>query len=524
MKRNLSKAVSIVLVLIMILSLTACTGGKASPADSGSSNAATAADGVKQEVLNVVTAAEPKALDPMYGATDRTSSAVYNNIYETLLKVDDSGKIVPNLATYKQIDDKTYEFQLQKGVKFHNGEELKASDVVFTMKKGAETPITQYIWGSIDTNGFKIIDDYTVQVKLKAPCAPFLALLTCNTAPILNEKYVTEVGDGSGTKPVGTGPYKFVEWKKGQSITLERFEDYHGEKPQARKIIFRTIPEASNRTIELESGGCDIAYDIPVSDLNRVQSSSNLKLLKQTGNSIRYLGFNTAKTPFDKKEVRQALASAVDIKGIVASVLQGTGTVATSPISPNLMFFDKDAQMRSYDVAKAKQLLADAGYPNGFKTTIWCDDKKENVDIATIVQSQLAKIGVTAEIKSSEWGAYINAAYAGEVELYIMDWSSASPDPDIIFNSVFNSKLLGQGGNVSRLVDAKVDDLLQRGRTSQNPEERAKIYKELQQHLYDLVPWVYLWVDDIYVGVNDKIDSMVVSPLNTHPLYKVKFK
>jgi peptide/nickel transport system substrate-binding protein len=507
-KLKVSKAVSFALFFMMFLSTVAYGGGASSAG-----------------LLNVVTAAEPKALDPMCGATDRTSAAVYNNIYETLLKVDNSGKIVPNLASYKQIDDTTYKFNIQKGVKFHNGEELKANDVAFTMKKGAETPITEYIWGSIDTKSIKIIDDYTVQVKLKSPCSPFLALMTCNTAIILNAKYVKAVGDGSGTKPIGTGPYKFVEWKKGQSITLERFKDYHGVKPQAQKIVFRAIPEASNRTIELESGGCDIACDIPIADAKRVKGDSNLKLLKQTGNSIRYLGFNTAKAPFDKKKVRQAIASAIDIKGLVASVLQGTGTVATCPISPNLMFFDKSAKMRPYSVARAKKMLGDAGYPRGFKTTIWCDDKKDDVDIATIVQGQLAKIGVTADIKSSEWGAFINSAYSGEVALYIMDWSSASPDPDIIFNSVFNSKMLGQGGNVSRLVDSKVDELLQRGRSTFDNNKRVTIYKELQQNLYDLVPWVYLWVDDVYVGVNNrKVKSMVVSPLNTHPLYKVKLK
>lgn len=514
------KSISLVIIVILLLSAIGCGGNK----NTGNENNDIDANASKEKVLNIVTASEPRALDPMCGATDRTSGAFYINIYDTLLKVDENGEIVPNLASYKQLDEVTYEFEIKKGVKFHNGEELKANDVAFTMKKGAETPITKYIWGSIDTNYLKIIDEYTVQVKLTAPCSPFLALLTCTTAPMLNEKYVSEVGEGSGTKPIGTGPYKFVEWKKGQSITLERFEDYHGEKPEASKIVFRAIPEASNRTIELESGGCDIAYDIPIVDLNRVKSASNLKLFKQSANSIRYLGFNTAKAPYDNKEVRQAIASSIDIKGIVDAVLQGTGTVATNPISPNMMFFDKEAKMRPYDVAKAKQMLTDAGYPNGFKTVIWCDDKKENVDIATIAQRQLAEIGVTADVKSSEWGAFISASYGGEVDLYIMDWSSASPDPDIIFNSVFNSKMLGDGGNVSRLVDAKIDDLLHRGRTSFDMNERTEIYLDLQRHLYDLTPWIYLWVGDIYVGANDKIDSMVVSPLSTHPLSKVKFK
>lgn len=521
MKRNLFKAISIALTLVMLLSAAGCAGGKENSSSGGGGDGGS---GEKNDTITVVTSGEPKALDPMCGATDRTSGVVYNNIYESLLKVDDNGNIVPNLASYTQIDDVTYEFQVVEGVKFHNGEELKASDIAFTMKKGAETPITQYLWGSIDTDSIEVLGDYSLRIKLKEPCSPFLALMTCVPAAIVNEKYITEVGDGSGTKPIGTGPYKFVEWKKGESITLERFEDYHGDRPDVGKVVFRTVPEAANRTIELESGGCDIACDVPISDLSRVEGTPGLTLRKVNGNSIRYIGFNTAKEPLNDVKVRQALASAIDIQGIVTSVLQGTGTVATCPISPNIMFFDSEATMRPYDPDGAKKLLAEAGYPNGFATTIWTDDKKENVDIATIVQTQLAAIGVTAEIKASEWGAFITSSYNGEIDLYIMDWSSASPDPDIIFNSVFNSQMLGQGGNVSRLEDAKVDELLQAGRTSQDNAERTKIYKELQERLYDLAPWVYLWVDDVYVGTSDRIETMKVHPLQTHPISQVKLK
>ncbi|MDR1508685.1 MAG: ABC transporter substrate-binding protein [Synergistaceae bacterium] len=490
-----------------------------------SPGAAVAADAVKKDLLRVVVASEAKGLDPMLGSTDRPSAAIYCNIYETLLKINEKNEIVPGLAvSYEQIDDVTYEFKLKKGVKFHDGGDFTAKDVVFTMTRGANTPITQYIWGIVDTSGFEIIDDHTVRVRLKEPNSPFIAVITCSTAAILSEKYVTEAGDASGTHPIGTGPYRFVEWKKGVQITLERNEDYHGTKPQAGKIVVRTIPEASNRTIELESGGCDIAMDIQAADRARIEDTPGLRLVVKPGNAIRYVGFNTSKAPYDKVEIRRAISHAIDIEGIVESVLRGYGEVTKGPISPNVMFYDNDAKMISYDAEKAKRMLGDAGFPQGFRTTIWCDERKENVDIATILQAQLAEIGITADINVQEFGAYINSAYAGDTDIYIMGWSSASPDPDIVLYSVFYSGNKGEGGNCSFLDDPKVDGLIERGRRTFDTTERTKIYKELQEYLLEIVPWVYLWVDSVNAGVTDEIDSISLSGVSHHPLYTVTFK
>ncbi len=509
MKKNFRSIALLVSVFVMLLSFGSAAG----------------ADAVKKDVLRVVVASEAKGLDPMLGSTDRPSAAIYCNIYETLLKVNEKNEIIPGLAeSYEQIDDMTYEFKLKKGVKFHNGEDFTAKDVVFTLTRGANTPITQYIWGMVDTSGFEIIDDHTVRVKLKEPNAPFIAVTTCGTASILSEKYVTEAGDASGTHPIGTGPYKFVEWKKGVQITMERNEDYHGTKPQAGKIVVRTIPEASNRTIELESGGCDIAFDIQAADRSRVESASGLQLVVRPGNAIRYVGFNTSEAPYDNVEVRRAISHAIDIEGIVHSVLRGYGQVTNGPISPNVMFYDNDAKMVEYDPDMARKMLADAGYEKGFNTTIWCDERKENVDIATILQAQLAEIGITADINVQEFGAYINSAYAGETDIYIMGWSSASPDPDIVLYSVFHSKNKGEGGNCSYLDDPKVDELVERGRRTFDTTERTKIYKELQEYLLTITPWVYLWVDSVNAGVTDEIESISLSGVSHHPLYSVTFK
>ena len=173
MNKNIRRILSAVLSLAMTLSLAAC-GEKNSSAQPGS----TGADGEKNTELNVALAGEPNALDPMCGATDRTSSAVYNNIYDTLLVADEKGNILPNLAEYELINDTTYEFKVIKGIKWHNGDELKANDIAFTMKKGCETAITKYIWGAIDPDRIEIIDEYTLRVSTFEPAPALLALMT----------------------------------------------------------------------------------------------------------------------------------------------------------------------------------------------------------------------------------------------------------------------------------------------------------------------------------------------------------
>lgn len=519
MNKNIRRILSAVLSLAMTLSLAAC-GEKNSSAQPGS----TGADGEKNTELNVALAGEPNALDPMCGATDRTSSAVYNNIYDTLLVADEKGNILPNLAEYELINDTTYEFKVIKGIKWHNGDELKANDIAFTMKKGCETAITKYIWGAIDPDRIEIIDEYTLRVSTFEPAPALLALMTALPASILNEKYVTEVGDGSGTAPIGTGPYKFVEWSRGNSITLERFDDYHGETPDVSKVVFRFIPEATNRTIELESGICDLAYEIQTSDLSRVADNPDLTLFSGISNSVRYIGFNCQKAPFDNVAVRQAIASAINIEGIVNAVKMGKGVVATNPIAPDIKYFNDDIKLRPYNPEGAKAALAAAGYSNGLSTTIWVDEQKERVDIATILQSQLAEIGVNAEIKVSEWSSHVTACYNGDIDIYIFSWSCACPDPSIIFNSVFNSAMLGQGGNCSRIVDDRIDELLSIGNTSMDESERESAYKEIQQRVYDLVPWGPLWVDTIEIGANARIDSMPVTATTAWSIKNVILK
>ena len=285
MKRYLA----LLLTLVMCLSLFAT---------------AAAADGEAKdkEVLRVAANAEASTLDPAQ-TTDASSQQIFNNIFETLVYEDAEHNIVGKLAeSYEQVDDVTYVFHLRQGVKFTNGEELKASDVVFTYTRGAESPkIASYFR---DVASVTATGDYDVEIVLSKPSAPFLAGLTFASTGIVNEKAITEAGENTGVQPVGTGPYKLQSWDKGVKLVLERNEEYWGEKPVFRTVEVVAVPESTNRTIELESGNVDIALEIPTTDLNRVRDTEGLTLLEQPARATTLLGMNCSKAPLDDVRVR----------------------------------------------------------------------------------------------------------------------------------------------------------------------------------------------------------------------------
>ena len=510
MKNRKIKALALLLALVMVAAVfAACNKGEEEEA--------------KKDTLIVGIESDPRSLDPAI-SIDVHSASVTGNIYETLLALDANKNIIPKLAEYKQIDDITYEFYVKKGVKFHNGEELKAADVVFTFQRGIETPQLQYIFDQIDASTIVEKDEYPVWLQLRQPSASFLSNLTSTSAVVVNKKAVTEYGEDYPNHPIGTGPMKFVSWEKNVECIVERFEDYYGPKPEMKKIIFRPIVELTSRTIELESGAVDMALGIPATDLKRVEDHADLRIESTVGYSMRYVGFNCSVAPFDNELVRQALSHAVDAEGIAQALRGEAEKVTAAPYSHAMMYYDESVGHISYDPALAKQLLAEAGYPDGFKTTIVADERKERTDIATIVQQQLAEIGVTAEIKVMEWGTFLDATYAGNTEIYVMGWSAATPDPDYVVYNVFHSSMQGEGGNMSFVNDPRVDDLIERGRTSSDFNERAKIYAELQALLKDLCPWIYLYAENLYTGVSEKIDHVELQPSGVHPYYAITFK
>lgn len=509
-KSKLSKILALVICLLIGVSMFAgCSKGEKKAA---------------KDTLTVATAYDAKSLDP-HATNDVASSNVMNQIYETLVVTNEKGEVLPSLAeSFEQIDDLTYEFKLKKGVKFHNGEELKASDVKFSFTRAAKAAAIGHIMGDIDTDSFEMPDDYTIRFKIKHPWSGFLAALVHSGGSILNEKAVTEAGDNYAMNPVGTGPFKFISWTKGDRVELERFADYHGAQPKINKITIRVIPEPTNRAIELESGGVDIAYEISANDLKRVEDNSELQLLRKIDNSTQYLGFNNSKKPFDDIRVRQAISYALDTQSIFDTVWRGIGRPAVGPIGPNVKYSDTSLQIHEYNVEKAKALLKEAGIPQGFKITLSTNEKKERVDMATIIQSQLKEVGIDVNIEVLEWGAYLNKLSEGKHDMFMIGWTCQTNDPDMAVYAPLHSSKKGAGGNYSFFNNAKVDELIMKGREMKDSDERQAVYYELQKTVKDEAPWIFLTNGEAVVGARKDVKGFEPSPIGYHVLYDVYFE
>ena len=477
----------------------------------------------KKDTLVVANIYDAKTLDPQ-ATNDVASSGAMLQIYETLVTVDDDNNVHPQLAEkWEKTDDRTYKFYLRKGIKFHNGEEMKASDVKYTIERAMSPKGAAIQNYSSEVDAVEIVDDYTVIIKTKRPSTPFLASLSHTWASILNEKATEAAGDNYGMHPVGTGPFEFLSWNKGDRLTLERFDGFHGNKPAYRTLVIRAITEPTNRTIELESGAVDIAYKITTNDIKRVEENKNLKLMRIMDNSTAYMGFNCEKAPFSDVRVRQAISMAIDTVGINKVVFRGVGQAPTGPIAPNVKYADKTLPVHKRDVEGAKKLLAEAGYPNGFDAEIWTNDKKERVDMATIIQSELAEVGINVKIKVLEWGAYLDGLKAKRHDMFIIGWVATVPDPDFAVGAVFHSSMKGKM-NFAFFGDDQVDALIEKGKTFPDGPERAKVYKDLQKLLNEKCPWVYLLNDEQICGLRKNVQGFEPSPRGYHILYNVYFE
>ncbi|WP_286846770.1 MULTISPECIES: ABC transporter substrate-binding protein [Aminobacterium] len=477
----------------------------------------------KKDTLIVANIYDAKTMDP-HATNDVASSGAMMQMYETLIALDDANNVVPQLAEkWEKLDDVTYRFYLLKGVRFHNGEELKASDVKYSIERAMSPKGAAIQNYSSEVESVSVVDDYTVEIKTKRSSTPFLASLSHTWGSIMNAKAVEAAGDNYGMQPIGTGPFKFAEWARGDRIVLERFDDFHGNKPAYKTLVIRAITEPTSRTIELESGAVDIAYQITTNDIKRVEENPNLKLMRVMDNSTTYLGFNCSKKPFDDVRVRQAINMALDTVGINQAVYRGVGQAPAGPFAPNVKYYDKSLSIPEPNIETAQKLLEEAGYKDGFKAEIWTNDKKERVDMATIIQSQLQELGITVEIKVLEWGAYLDGLKEAKHDMFIVGWTASVPDPDFAVAGVFHSSMKGKM-NFAFFGDLEVDALIEQGKTLPDGSEREALYKELQLQLNEKRPWVYLLNDEQICGLQKNVKGFRPSPRGYHELYNVYFE
>lgn len=475
-----------------------------------------------QDTLIIAQGADAKNLDP-HATNDQPSSRVAAQIYSQLVESDREMNIVPGLAeSWKSLDDRTMQFSLRKGVKFHNGEEFTADDVEFTLERMLASPAVFHIVNAID--GVTVVDDYTVNITTKEPFGPLLYHLTHTATSMLNEEAVTAAGDSYGQHPIGTGPYQLVDWVVGDRITLKAFDGYYGGKQAIDNLVFRNIPEGTNRAIALETGEVHISYDLEPIDKDTIRNNDKLELVEEASFSVAYLGFNVQKKPFDNVKVRQAFSYAFNADDIIEAVLMGAGSPSNSPIGSKVFGHNPNISRYQQDVAKAKQLLTEAGYPNGFKTSIWTNDNPIRVQIAQVLQAQLHQIGVEASIEVVEWGAFLDGTSRGDHDMYIMGWVAVTGDADYGLYALFHSSTHGGGGNRFFYTNPRVDELLLQARTTVDPEVRKTIYAEIQTILQQEVPSFSIYDQFQNIGMQRNVLGFSMAPAGHHKVRGVSFK
>lgn len=338
--------------------------------------------------------------------------------------------------------------------------------------------------------------DYTVIFKLSRPQAPFLKNLAMFPFGIASPTALDQYGESFGDNPVGTGPFKFVEWKRNDSITLEKFEDYWQEGlPKLDKVIFRSIPDNSARLNALVAGEIDLADGINPSDAQSVEANANLQLIERPSMNIGYLGLTNTRPPFDNKLVRQAVNHAIDKQAIVDAFYLGRAEVAVNPMPPSISGYNDAIKDYEYDPEKAKALLAEAGY-DGTPIELWAmpvprpympDGRK----IAEAIQKNLQDVGIPSEIKTAEWATYLDMAKNGEFDAFLLGWTGDNGDADNFIYTLLDKDTIGSN-NYAYYANEEVHNLLIQAQSEVDEEKRNELYKKAQEIIKEDAPWVPL--------------------------------
>ncbi|MDR2136836.1 MAG: ABC transporter substrate-binding protein [Synergistaceae bacterium] len=464
-----------------------------------------AAAGAKDGLI-VVNHREATTMDPI-AYKDFASHQTCRLLYDTLIYLDFSnGRVEPSLAeSWELLSDREYKFNLRKGVKFHNGDEMTAEDVRYSILR-TMTPDTQTADYLKNVQDVQAVDDYTVILRLKNVDYSFLPSLSHCWSSIVSKKAVEKTGKDFGANPVGTGPFKLASWQMGRQYVLERFEEYWGPKAKIRTLEVRSVPEPSKRMKELQSGQADIIFPLTRSHAKQVERSWNLVLYRQPQDSLLYLGFNCAKKPFDDVRVRRAISAALDIEKIQAPLWNDEGEAPRSLIPASIRYsIDSELKPHVQDVELAEKLLAEAGIRN-LKLEIWTDQRRERIGMATEIVAQLREVGIAAEVRVLERDAYLKGLKAKIHDLYLLSWTLPVPDPNFAVSALLET---GASFNYAFFSDGKLDELLSKGRGVPDGEERAAIYREVQLYVNEQLPMIYLWSDNLALGAQNYVKGLL---------------
>ena len=454
------------------------------------------------------------------------------NVFDRLVEVevkDGKSEIVPSLAKSWDIseDGKTYILHLMEGVKFHNGEDFKADDVVYSLNRivtvqgAVNSGFVSQIEGfdelangvATELSGVKAIDDYTIEIKLKEPYAGFMASLAAAPVSILDEKTTTMAGDKFGIEPeftVGTGPFKLKEWKLNEGIELVKNENYWKEAPKIDGVEIKVVPDTETQNIMYRNGELDILdldYMVDYIPTYKQEFKDNLVSVPRVG--ITYFTFNENIEPLNNVNIRKALSMAIDRQAIVDSMYNGTASIENGIFPKGLIGHNENIEAIEYNTEKAKEILAAEGYPNGFDMEIAIDSASSDTtkSVLEIISEQLSEIGVNASLKTYDESTWLATRKAGELGSFMSIWTADYNDPDNFIYTFFgtdeNTKLRSLN-----YKDKEVIDRVAKARAIINEDERIKEYQALEKKIIsEDRAWLPMYAKEHYFALGKNISN-----------------
>jgi len=494
---------------------------------------------------------EPVSLDPAI-ITDGISNRITRQIYQGLVKYKGATtEVIPALAEKWEVskDGTVWTFTLRKGVKFHDGNPFDAAAVVWNFdrwrlskhpqhenqtKAGQTFEYYEAQYGGFDEKSLitkvEAVNPATVRITLKAPQGPFLANLAMFVFDLVSPKAVEKWGTEFGKHPVGAGPFKFVEWKVGQEVILEPNKDYwdKANMPKIQRLVIRNIKDNSQRLAALKAGEVQGFEGLNPDDVKVVRADPNLQILLRPTNTTGYVAFNYKVKEFRDPRVRQAIAHAINKKGIVDALYGGTGMVATQFQPPPLWGYNKELKDYAYNPEQAKSLLRDAGFGQGLKEITWEDGKREPLqfwympvsrpyfpnpkEIAEAIAADLAKAGITVQLQTTDWTVYLDKRKNGQLPLYMLGWTGDNGDPDNFVCYFFCSPGASREGFYT---NQPLTDLLLQAQKLTDQKKRAELYRKAEQMIHDDVSRIFIANNQPPLPFRKNVKGYVPNPTNS---------
>ncbi len=527
----MKKLINVLLAGVMCASLLTACGGS-SDTGSASANTQAAAGGTGEASANagktelfIGIGNDLTSLDP-HNHNDTASAYATRHIYSNLIRLDEkTNEFVGNLAeNWEFKDDVTVEFTLKPDVKFHNGETLTSEDVKFSLERQKDAPKVGHLVSMVDN--VEVVDDTHFIIHMNTPSNALISSLNHSGCAILCKSYVEQLeaeGKTLESAPMGSGPYKFDNWTPGASFSLVKFDDYFDTETAAQnsKITFKVIPELSARTIALENGEIDLLIDVSTTDANRIRENADLTMDEYVTTHIEYLAMNVEKTPFDDVRVRQAFNYAINKDDIVIAAMDGEATAFDGYIGPAAIGFYDVAAKYEYNPDKAKELLTQAGYADGFEFSVMLSGDVR-AKSATIIQANLAALGITMNIDQMEASTFYEKTGNGEHDACLSGWV-ANAEPDNTYRPLFTSEKAGPGGNRSFYKNPEVDKLVDDAATNRDAAAIQKDYETITRTISEDAIWVPLYSKKGLTARRKDLQGFTPSAIGMHDFYGMHY-